>query len=183
MQHEMPDCAGNVVRNRVPRSKEARAVSEVMGSYARCGVFRDLREGNMRVGRIIFRMRWHHDLVYRFVLDIEASELSFPALLPGVNARSPQFRELTTLLRSPSREELAAHRDIDPGKGEWRLFVRHGALTLGTAVKNGEYEYCTRRLVCLAQEILTSAVVAKPQRDSELKRLKAEKVYASDAPA
>lgn len=165
--HLIADRVETFAPARISRSKEARAVGEVLRDYARRGVFRDFTESNMRIGRIVFRMLWHDQRTYRFVFDREASELSFPALLPGVTARSPRFRELKLFLRSYSipestpesipepAQELPEHRRLDPRKGELRLFVRHGALTLGVAVKNGEYEYCTRRMVQLAQDVLT----------------------------
>jgi hypothetical protein len=163
--HLIADRVESLAPARISRSKEARAVGEVLRDYARRGVFREFTESNMRIGRIIFRMLWHDQRRYRFVFDLEASELSFPALLPGVTARSPRFRELKLFLRPYSTpepaQELPEQRRIDPTKGELRLSVRHGALTLGVAVKNGEYEYCTRRVVQLAEEVLTM-FVGKP---------------------
>lgn len=153
--HLITDCTESSTPARISRSKEARAVGEVLRGYARRGVFRDFTESNMRIGRIVFRMSWHNQRTYRFVFDLEASELSFPALLPGVTARSPRFRELKAFLRPHPAQELPQHRHIDHCKGELRLVVRHGALTLGVAVKNSEYEYCTQRLLQLAEEVLT----------------------------
>jgi hypothetical protein len=170
MQPRITDYVESIVRKRVLRSKEARAVSEVLASYARRGEFKALSEGGMRVGRIGYRILWHHERVYRFVFDLEASELCFPELLAPVNARSPVLKELNALLRRCATDDTEQRR-IDPHKGHARLFVRRAALSLCMTVKDGHYEYCTQCLVQLAHEVLTTFTGNRPARDLLMHRV------------
>lgn len=170
MQPRITDYVESIMRKRALRSKEARAVSEVLASYTRRGEFKSLSEGAMRVGRLGYRILWHHERVYRFVFDLEASELCFPELISPVNARSPVVRELNALLRRCSMHDTEQRR-IDPRKGQARLFVRRAALSLCMTVKDGHYEYCTQRLVQLAHEMLTTFADDRPARDSLVQRV------------
>lgn len=164
MQSRITDYVECIVRKRALRSKEARAVSEVLANYARRGEFKALSEGSMRVGRIGYRILWHHERVYRFVFDLEASELCFPELMAPVNARSPVLKELNGILRRRATDD-SEQRRIDPDKGHARLFVRRAALSLCMTVQDGHYEYCTQRLVQLAHEMLTAFAGNRPARE------------------
>jgi hypothetical protein len=62
-------------------------------------------------------------------------------------------KELRQFLKLFTSEEMPEHRRVDPGKGELLLIAKRGALTLGISIKNGEYEYCTRRLIHIVQEV------------------------------
>jgi hypothetical protein len=100
-------------------------------------------------------MLWHHNRTYRFVLDIESDAVMFPGMLPAT-LPSQLVRELQAYLR---------HDDcIDPQRGESRMFVQHGALTLSVTVKGDAYEYCTEYLVRLADRVLGS-ILEQPAYD------------------
>jgi hypothetical protein len=140
-------------RQRPPRSKEVRAVGEVLRTYAENGSFRSFSEGKLRVGKMPYRMVWHYNREYQLLLEIEASSLSFPGLLPGVRAGSAVHKDLRQFLKLFTSDEMPEHRRVDPNKGEILLIAKRGALTLGISIKNGEYEYCTRRLIHIVQEV------------------------------
>jgi hypothetical protein len=128
-------------------------VTRLLRGYAERGVFRSLSEGDNRSGRTTFTMVWHHGRPFRLVIDHTASLVSFPNLLPGIPSRSAMLTELRAFLRQFESTRVPEHRRIDRTKGQLRLTARGGAVTVGIGVKNGEWEYCTRRLVHLVQEI------------------------------
>ena len=129
------------------RSSQGRRVTDTLEKYLRQGEFRQLQLGKLRVGRMTHRVLWHHDRMYRFVLDVDAGAVIFPSLLPAT--LPPQLiRELRGFLRPDG--------GIEREFGELRVFVQHGALTLSVTVTNDAYEYCTNHLVRLADRVLGS---------------------------
>lgn len=141
-------------RQRVRRSKEARAVGDVLTAFVERGVLRGFSEGQLRIGKMNFDLLWHHEREFRLGLDLEAGTLTFPCLLPGVRAQSPLFRDLKAFLRPVQTGVAPESRRIDPSKAQLDVKVHRRGLSLGVVVTNGEYEYCARQLICLAQEIL-----------------------------
>lgn len=137
------------------RSKAAQAVSEVLNDFAAQGAFRRLIVRNFRVGRKRYELLWHNDRMYQFVLDLDASALHFPRLLPVEKMNSQVLKTIEGFLRSFSTDEVPIDRRVDSSKGELQLFVRRGTGTLTMSVRDGEYRYCARHLVLLAQDILT----------------------------
>lgn len=127
------------------RSSLVRRVTDALETFDRKGEFRQLQLGKLRVGRMTHRVLWHHDRVYRFVLDVDAGAVMFPAILPAT--LPPQLlRELRLFLRVDA--------GIDPDRGELRVFMQHGALTLSVTVRRDAYEYCIDRLVRVADRVL-----------------------------
>lgn len=149
----------------------ARVVSDVLKGYAERGVFRSFSEGERRGGKMTFTMVWHHGRRFRLVLDSAAGAVSFPALLPGVPARSPMLKELKAFLRRFETAEVPEHRRIDPAKARLRIAVRAGSVSLALAVRKGEFEYCTRRLVHLAQEVFMVFLPDGPYDDYRVEKL------------
>ena len=157
------------------RSKDPRLVSRAVGrllrGYAERGVFRSFTEGQRRGSTTTFQMVWHHGRLFRFVLDTTGDVVSFPTLLPQVPAGSPMQKELKAFLRPFETEEVPLHRRIDPAKARLRITRRTGGLSLGLAVKNGEFEYCTRRLVHLAQEVFLVFLPDGPYYEYRVEKL------------
>jgi hypothetical protein len=135
-------------------SRLARVTStleELRWQYA----FRHLVMGKARDGRMPYRMLWHYERLYRFVLDLEAGAVIFPSMLPAT--LPPQLlRELKWFLRTSTGIGQDGGAKLDPELGELRVFVQHGALTLSITVINDAYEYCTHFLVRLADQVLLS---------------------------
>lgn len=141
---------------RVPRSQAALRVNDLLSDLVRRGELQHVHFGNMRVGRMTHRIRWHCSRELRFVLDLDASAVMFPALLPA--PLSPQvLRELQGFLRANATNANRTGR-LDSNRGELRVFVQHGSLSLSVTVRNNAYEYCTDRLMRLGEEILTAFV-------------------------
>ena len=157
------------------RSKDPRlvsqAVSRLLRGYAERGVFRSFSEGQRRGGTTTFQMVWHHGRLFRFALDTTGGLVSFPTLLPEVPPRSPMQRDLKAFLRSFETNEVPPHRRIDPAKARLRITRRAGGLSVALAVKNGEFEYCTRRLVHLAQEVFLVFLPDGPYYEYRVEKL------------
>lgn len=136
----------------IPRSPGAQRVNGILDGFVRRQVFQSVQFGKTRVGRMNHRIAWQ-GRVCRFALDIDAGAVLLPAFLPA--PMPPQLlRELRCFMRSACAN--GARDQLDPRKGELRVFVHHGTLTLSITVRNNAYEYCTEQLVQLADEILNS---------------------------
>jgi hypothetical protein len=118
-----------------------------------------------------FNVLWHYNRQYPLVLDFAASSLSFPGLLPGVPARSPMVGELRAFLRPFSTDEVPAHRRVDSDRGRLTLKAQKGALTLAMQVKDGQYEYCARKLVHIAHEVFMDFLWDGPYYEYRVKQL------------
>lgn len=149
----------------------ARVVTEALKGYAERGVFRGLGHGERRGKTTAFTMLWHHGRRFRFVLDETAGMVSFPELLPGVPARSAMFKELKTFLHQFETGAVPDHRRVDPKKGRLKVGPRAGGVSVALSVKNGEWEYCTRRLIHLAQEVFMVFLHDGPYSDYRVAKL------------
>jgi hypothetical protein len=148
-----------------------RHVRDVLREYAGRGVFRSLSDGERRGSRTTFTMVWHHGLIFRFVLDTAAGTVAFPALLPGVPARSSMARELQGFLEQFQTRDVPVHRRIDPAKARLHVAVRGGSASLALSVRNRQFEYATRRLVHLAQEVFMVFLPDGPYADYRVEKL------------
>lgn len=146
-------------------------VGVALRGYAARGVFRSLSDGTRHAARTTFTLLWHHGLTFRFVVDQAESTVAFPALLPAVPARSAMARELKAFLEPFQTAAVPEHRRIDPRKARLQLTFRGGAASLGLVVKNREFEYATRRLVHLAQEVYLVFLPDGPYDDYRIEKL------------
>jgi len=123
-----------------------RRVTMALQGLLRRGNLQGLKLGKkMRDGRITHQVQWRHHRSYRFVVDMEANAIVLPAILPAT-LRPQLTRDVHAFLRSEGC--------LDPHRGELRMFVKHGALTLSVTFPNVEYEDCTEYLVRLADRVL-----------------------------
>jgi hypothetical protein len=110
------------------------------------GEFHQLQLGKKsRDGRVTHRFVWNDNRAYRFVIDMAANAVVIPAILPA-SLRSQLSREVLTFLRADG------HLDAD--RGELRIFVRHGALTLSVTFSDDHYELSTAYLVAIAHRVI-----------------------------
>ncbi|HEY4368933.1 MAG TPA: hypothetical protein VGN07_16985 [Steroidobacteraceae bacterium] len=155
VEEKMPDTQS---KGRAHRLQVARRVSEVLGGFLQRGTFQEVHFGKVRVGRVTHRVLWHHGRVYRFMLDLDAGAVMFPALLPATAsvAMPPQLpRELKAFLRSVVAGAARETNQIDPEKGELRVVMLHGSLTISITVRGDAYEYCMEQLMRTADALLT----------------------------
>jgi len=146
-------------------------ISDLLIGYAEHGVFRSLSHGERSGNKTTFKMIWHHGRSFRLVVDPATDVVSFPALLPGVPARSAMLKELRAFLRQFESTDVPEHRRIDPAKGRLRIAVRAGEVSLAMAVRKDEWEYCTRKLVHLAQEVFMIFLPDGPYYDYRVEQL------------
>ncbi len=135
------------------RPDAVETVAGVLENYASRGVFRGFSRGAASKGKAAFRMMWHKDRFYEFHLDVKAETLTIPVVLPDVSARSDMYRELAAFLESRHSEELPPHRRIDAAKAELFAANRKSQVSVGIRVKDGDFEYATRKLVGAVHEV------------------------------
>jgi hypothetical protein len=151
--------------------QQTRLVRDLLKDYASRGVFRSFHEEPHRAGRTSFTMLWHHDRTFTCVLDLPRRTVSFPALLPGVPARSSMAKELKAFLGRFQTAAVPPHRRIDPAKARLEVGIRAGSVSLALIVVHGEFEYAARRLVHLAQEVFLVFLLDGPYYDYRVEKL------------
>lgn len=137
----------------IRRSKEIKAVCAALNAQLGRGVIRGFQEGKLRVGRMHIDVEWPNTRVSRLRIDIEAATLTFGSLLEA-GAGSPLYKELKTLLRAVQAQGTTEQVRIDPSRAMLRMTEQAGTVSLAVIVTSGEYEYCTRCLIELAQQAL-----------------------------
>lgn len=137
----------------IRRSKEIKAVCAALNVQLGRGAIRGFQEGKLRVGRMHIDIEWPDMRVSRLRIDIEAATLTFGSLLEA-SAGSPLYKELKTLLRAAQGQGSTEQVRIDPARAMLRMTEQAGNVSLAVIVTSGEYEYCTRRLIELAQQAL-----------------------------
>ncbi len=125
----------------------------ILEDYAARGVFRGVGPGAARKGTASFKIMWHRDRSFEFVVDVAKETMSFPAVLPGVPAHSTMYWEFREFVESRQSPDLPEHRRIDPEKAQVRCSNRDGNASLTVSVKDGDYEYAVRKLVGLVHEV------------------------------
>jgi len=162
---------GTKSRKPAPAGDDVRVVREVLKGYAERGVFRSLSDGESRGARTTFKMSWHHGREFRFVLDLSTRTVAFPALLPGVPARSPMAKDLEAFLGRFQSNEVPAHRRIDAKKARLQVAFRGGHASVALVARNHGLEYATRRLVHLAQEVFMIFLPDGPYYEYRIEKL------------
>jgi hypothetical protein len=124
-------------------------VDRTLRGYADRGVLRGFGPGAARPGE--FSFVWHGSRPLRLVCD--AHGLTLRDYLPNVPARSEIYRELRQFLKQCTAAEVPAHRRIDPARNTLRCTNRGGRVSLGLAVRDGDFDHATRALLKLAHEV------------------------------
>jgi hypothetical protein len=107
-------------------------------------------------------MIWHHDRPFELLLDVTGKTLLFPEVLPGVPARSPMYRELQAFLKVRQTDEVPEHRRVNPAKARITPSNQRGAVSLKLTVKDGDFEYATRKMIHMVHEIFMVFLVDGP---------------------
>lgn len=147
------------------------ALSDLLRGYLDRGVFRSLSAPEPRRDRLAFTIVWHHGRTFRLVVRTRQRTVAFPELLPRVPARSSMMKELRTFLRQFESPEMPPHRRIDPAKGQLRITRNPRGVSVSVAVRAGEWDYCTRKLVHLAHEIYLVFLPDGPYQDYRIEKL------------
>lgn len=143
--------------NNIKTSKKAQAhveaVAETLENYARRGVFRGFSRGHAAKDKAAFRMVWHRDRVFDFIFDFHRNTMRFPIVLPNLPADSAMYLELKRFIKSRQSGAVPDHRRIDSRKAQVRSYNRGGNVSVALSVVDGDFEYCTRKLINLVHEI------------------------------
>ena len=153
------------------RALAATAIADLLRGYLDRGVFRSLGAPAPRGDRLAFTIVWHHGRTFRLVVRTRERTVAFPELLPRVPARSAMMTELRTFLRQFESPDMPPHRRVDPAKGQLRITRNQKGVSVGIAVRGGEWKYCTRKLVHLAQEIYLVFLPDGPYQDYRVEKL------------
>ena len=128
-------------------------VTDILEGYASRGVFAGFRQNKRQPRKVDFTIQWHFRRVFSIQLDETKASLTLTGLLPQVSAAANLRRELAAYLRQCAAPERPAHRRIDPEKARISCYVRSDTLALRVAVQDGDFEYATRRLIHLVNEV------------------------------
>lgn len=154
-----------------PVAQQLTNIAALLRGYADRGVFSGCSEPQVQGARAEFRIVWHYDRLCRFVIDTRACTVSFPDLLPDMSARSPMAKALRAFVVDATSSELPPHRRIDPKLGRIRVSIRNGCAHVAMDVLCGDYEYCARRLVHIAQEVFVVFLRDGPYYDYRIESL------------
>jgi hypothetical protein len=128
-------------------------VTEILEGYAEKAVFRGFSAHPRARGKAAYRMVWHHDCPFEMLLDAAQKTLRFTEVLPGVPARSEMYRELKAFLKVRQSDQLPEHRRVNPAKARVALGNKRGAVSIALTVKDGDFEYATRKIIQVVHEI------------------------------
>ncbi len=137
-------------------------VSQTLEDYAQRGVFRSFSKGETRSGKTEFKLLWHRRKTFMLVFDSERDTLRFRLVLPNVPADSAMYASLKQFLSSRRTVKDRPHRNVDPEKAAIRPYNRGGAVSLGIQVMDADFEYGTRKLINLVNEIFLGFLVDGP---------------------
>jgi hypothetical protein len=137
-------------------------VTEILEGYAEKAVFRGFSAHPETKGKATYRMVWHHDRPFELLLDVGKKTLRFPEVLPGVPARSPMYRELQAFLKERQSEEMPEHRRVNPGKARLASGNKRGTVSIALTVKDGDFDYATRKIIHIVHEIFLIFLVDGP---------------------
>jgi hypothetical protein len=127
-------------------------VTEILEGYAEKAVFRGFSAHPKR-GKSAYRMIWHHDRPFELALDVPKKTLCFPEVFRGVPVRSPMYRDLKAFLKARQAEELPDHRRVNPKKARLACTNQGGAVSVTITVKDGDFDYATRKIIHVVHEI------------------------------
>lgn len=67
--------------------------------------------------------------------------------------RSPMYRELKAFVKERQSDQLPEHRRVNPSKARVALGNKGGAVSVALTVKDGDFEYATRKAIQMVHEI------------------------------
>jgi hypothetical protein len=141
-------------------------VGSLLESYASRRVVRGFsRELLDEKSKTVFRVRWHRDRLFEFIVDTRRKTITIPLVLPDVPARSEMYKELKNFLTRFHSDLVPKHRRIDTKKARVRSMNKRGAVSLSVAIHDVDYEYGLRKLVHIVQEIYLGFLYDGPYRE------------------
>ena len=132
----------------------------ILQGYADRGIFRGFSPGPVAGSRASFRMIWHYDRRLELLLDASKRTLQFPELLPGVD--DALYRDFEEFVASRHADDLPPHRRIDPSKARLTCRRKAGLVSVTMTVKDGDFEYATRKLIHAVHETFLAFLADGP---------------------
>ena len=126
-------------------------VADVLEGYASRGVYRGFSREPVGKGKAVFKILWHRDRSLELILEAHSHTIRLPMLLPDADAS--MCRELGRFLRLRHSPKLPEHRRVDLRKACIRCSHRRGGIAVSLTVKDRDYEYGTRKLSHVVNEI------------------------------
>jgi hypothetical protein len=141
-------------------------VGRLLESYANRRVVRGFsRELLDEKRNTVFRVRWHRDRLFDFIVDTRRKTITIPLVLPDVPARSEMYRAFKKFLTRFHSDLVPIHRRIDARKVRIRSVNKAGDVSLCVVIQDGDYEYALRKLVHIVQEIYLGFLYDGPYRE------------------
>jgi hypothetical protein len=110
----------------------------------------------------------------RAVLDSRDGVLRFPALFPGIDAKSPMVTTLNSVVRSRTRSTQPAHKRIDGRRARVTSIVREREWSLSVAIRGANAQYAVQRTLNLINELFVALHESYPDNLIERFGLSAE---------
>jgi hypothetical protein len=71
-------------------------------------------------------------------------------------------RELKAFLKARQSEEMLEHRRVNPAKARLALGNKRGIISVTVTVKDGDFDYATRKIIHIVHEIFLIFLVDGP---------------------
>lgn len=128
-------------------------VTATLEHYATRGIFRGFSPVSEKNNQTTYRMVWHRDQGFEFIVDTTKNTLRIPVVLPSVPSNSEMYAAFKEYVKRRKNQDLPDHRKIDETKLGIKVFNRAGNVSLTATVLDGDFDYGTRKLVHLVHEI------------------------------
>jgi hypothetical protein len=129
-------------------------VGRKLEHYARQGVLRGVDSQAKRRGRrFAFKFVWFYQRTFEMSVNTSAGVISVSPLLPKVSRNGTLHRNLKAFVRSKQNENLPEHRRISSERCVVTCRHSGGDIGLSLRVKDGDFDFATRALIHLMDEI------------------------------
>lgn len=129
------------------------AVTAALQAYADRGVFRGFLVTPAPRGRVEYEFVWLIGRSVHAVFDTGRGLLTFPALFPGVEPRSPMARALDALVHTRTDRDQPAHKRVDARRARLSSAVSKGDWSLSVHIRGANHHYAVQRALNLVNEL------------------------------
>jgi hypothetical protein len=78
------------------------------------------------------------------------------------------YQDLRQFIASRHTDEVPEHRRVDPAKAEMKCAIRNGDVSLTITSKDRDYEYATRKLINVVQEVYLGFLTDGPYYEYQI---------------
>lgn len=134
-------------------TETGRLIGDILEGYAARGLLHSFSRGVRHGNQTVFTFVWHYDQLFTLRFDGSKAALRIATVLPQLSAKSALYRDFKRFLESRGDAGLPDHRRIDPARARVKSSNRAGNVALTMKILDGDYEYGTRKLIHLLNEI------------------------------